>query len=184
MKNSRIQNAVYHVFGVHLETKKISERLRKNSYVFWVSHLVSVNALVSSCIVTHPFSCPSGLSHALPHTSFRPTSRGRHLCPVYHDTCTEACSPVEGLPSAGTMSCLFKCCLFSLCRVIVFQIVETTVGCIFGLFPRFIFTLTCTCMSGWFLCLFRMTTHWINLSKAALRWTTTTGQHRCPWSWT
>ena len=67
--------------------QKISERLRKNSDVFLVAHRVSINTLASSCIVTHPLSCPCGLSHALLYTSFRPTSHGHHLCPVYQLRC-------------------------------------------------------------------------------------------------
>ena len=63
-----------------------------------VAQCLSINTLVSPRNVSPPLSYSSGLSHALPHTSFRPTSRGRHLCPVYHDTCTQWCSHFTTTP--------------------------------------------------------------------------------------
>jgi hypothetical protein len=83
--------------------KKSPKKVLKNSDVFLVVHRVSMNALVSPCIVAHPFACPCGLSHALLHTLFRTTSRGRLLCPVYHDTCTQACSHFTTTRKSGVL---------------------------------------------------------------------------------
>ena len=117
------------VFLVYSSSPKMSPiKVRKNSDAFLAAHRDSMNTLSSSCILVHPFSCPCGLSHALLHTLFRTTSRGRLVCPVYHDTCTQACSRAEGLPSVGRMSCPLKGALFSLDRVIALQIVETGVA--------------------------------------------------------
>ena len=103
-RSSRIgaYNTQISVFLVYNSSPKMSRiKVRKNSDAFLKAHRDSMNTLTSSSILGHPFTCPCGLSHALLHTLFRTTSRGRLVCPVYHDTCTQACSHFSTTPESG-----------------------------------------------------------------------------------